>query len=88
MVNIPFAAFYSQVGRFRPPGIKFLIGNFTAVPIVYFIPDWESEMVNQFDLQTILSKNWCCYAKMRVLWKKKTVSLKNFFEACQNTLRK
>ena len=36
---------------------KFLIGNFTGVPIVNFIPDWESETVNQSDLQTNLSEN-------------------------------
>ena len=36
---------------------KFLIGNFTGVLIMNFVPDWESEIVNQFHLQTSLSEN-------------------------------
>ena len=73
--------FLLSVGRLRRSGIKFLIGNFTGVPIVNFIPDWESETVNQSGLQTILSKNWCCYAKVRAPWEKKTISLKDFFSS-------
>ena len=37
--------------------IKFLIGNFNGVPIMNFIQDWESEIVNQFGLQTKPSEN-------------------------------
>ena len=35
-----------------------------------FIPDWESETVNQSGLQTNLSEDWCYYAKMRTLKKR------------------
>ena len=45
-----------SVGRLRPSGIKFLIGNFTGVQIVNFILDWEYEIVNQSGLQTISEK--------------------------------
>ena len=50
--------------------IMFLIRNFTGVLIVNFIPDWESETVNQSGLQTNLSEDWCYYAKMRTLKKR------------------
>ena len=33
-----------SVGKLHPSGIKFLIGNFTGVPIFNFIPDSGSEM--------------------------------------------
>ena len=49
--------------------MMFLIRNFTGVLIMNFIPDWESEIVNQSGLQTNLSENWCYYAKMRTLKK-------------------
>ena len=47
--------------------MKFLIGNFSGVPNMNFILDWESEIANQSGLQVSLSENWCYYAKMRVL---------------------
>ena len=31
---------------------KFLIGNFTGVPMIYFSPDSESEIIDQSGLQT------------------------------------
>ena len=67
--------------------IKFLIGNFNGVPIMNFIQDWESEIVNQFGLQTKPSENWCYYSKMRT-FKKKTISLKNVLQASRNPVTK
>ena len=52
--------------------------KFTEVPIMNFIPDWESETVNQSGLQTNSSENLCYCAKMRAL-QEKTVSLKDSF---------
>ena len=46
-----------SVRRLRQPGNNFLIGNFTGVPIVNFIPDWESEILNQSGLQRDSSEN-------------------------------
>ena len=40
-----------SVGTLRRSGIKFLIGNFTEVPVMNFILDWESEIVIQSGLQ-------------------------------------
>ena len=34
-----------------------MIGNFSGAPIMNFIPDWESEIVNQSGVQTSLSQN-------------------------------
>ena len=36
--------------------IKFLIGNFTGVPILNSIPGWQSEIVNQSGMQANPSK--------------------------------
>ena len=37
--------------------MKFLIGNFSGVPNMNFILDWESEIANQSALQVSLSEN-------------------------------
>ena len=76
-----------SVGTFRRLEIKFLIGNFTGGPIINFIPDWESEIVNQSGLKTHLSENLDYCAKMRA-FQKKIFSLKDFFQAIRNTVRK
>ena len=44
-----------QVLRFTN-NLNFLIGNFTGVVIMNFIPGWESEFVNQAGLETNLSE--------------------------------
>ena len=44
-----------------------LIWNFTGVPIMNFIPDWESVTVNQSCLQIHSLKNWCYCKKKRAL---------------------
>ena len=54
-----------SVGTLRRLEINFLIGNFTGGPIINFIPDWESEIVNQSGLKTHLSENLDYCAKMR-----------------------
>ena len=59
--------FLLSVGTFHQSEIKFLIGKFTWVSIMNFIPDWESDFVHQSGLQTNSSGNWCYCAKMTAL---------------------
>ena len=49
------------VGTLHWSEIKFLIGSFTGVPIMNFILDCESEIVNPFCLQTF------CLGKLMLL---------------------
>ena len=63
----------------RWSGIKFLIGNFTGVPIMDFILNWESEIVNQSGLQANSSENWCFSTKNESSLEKKQFHRKNFF---------
>ena len=75
-----------SVETLHQSGIKFPIGNFTGVPIMNFVPDWEYKIVNQSGLQTTSSENRYYCARMIALSKKK--SLKGVFWASLNPLRK
>ena len=48
--------------------------------IMKFVPDVEAEIINAPGLQTNLSEKWCYCAKVRALYKKQTVPLKDFFK--------
>ena len=58
IVDIPRTVCYCQSGHFALSGIKFLIRNFTGVPIINFIPDWESKNYISLDWrQKLLRQN-------------------------------
>ena len=77
-----------SVGIFHWSRTKFLIGNFTGVPIMNFIWDWESQIVNQSGLQIDSSENWCHCEKMRAFLKKNSFTEGFFFQASSNLVRK
>ena len=69
-----------SVGTIHRLNNQFLMGNFTGVPIMNFIPDWESDIVNKPGLKLLRRKESSL--------EKKIVSTKDFIQASQNLVRK
>ena len=67
IVDIPSAELYCKFGIIHRSWIKFINWNFFGVPIMNFVPNWESQIVNQPSNQKNSSENQCYRAKVGAL---------------------
>ena len=67
IVDISSAELYCKFGIIHRSWIKFMYWNFFGVPIMNFVPNWESQIVNQPSNQKNSSENQCYRAKVGAL---------------------
>ena len=67
IVDIPSAELYCKFGIIHRSWIKFMYWNFFGVPIMNFVPNWESQIVNQPSNQKSSSENQCYCAEVGAL---------------------
>ena len=72
------------IGELHRLGIKFLIGSFTGVSILNFIPDCESKLYISLVCVEIdvIAQNWGLFRKKNI------VSVKDFSQTSGNSVRK